>query len=106
MPSTPESSSLFKGLTSAQKRHLRELHGDGVKTLYWRPANSGEERCAGALRRKGLLSGSFVSYSDAYYLSDEGKRIARLLLGGRGPSFAELAAELELELTEETEAPQ
>jgi len=67
-------------LTEAQRRHLIELYGDGKQVLYWRPANSGEERCALALRSKGLVGGSFLTYSDGYRLTAQGAAVARDLV--------------------------
>lgn len=70
----------YRTLTEPQKRHLRELVGPSGTTLFWRPANSGEQRCAQKLREIGLLEGSHISYSDAYYLSDFGLKLARGLV--------------------------
>jgi hypothetical protein len=64
-------------LTEPQRRHLREMVNERGKTRYWRPANQGEQRCAMALQGLGLLGGSSITYSDAYYLTDAGLALAR-----------------------------
>ena len=68
------------GLSKAQKRHLCEMVGPESKSRYWRPRNAGEASCALALRRRGLLAGSAITHSDAYTLTDEGMRVALLLI--------------------------
>ena len=72
--------SLFAGLSKAQKRHLREMVGASGHSRFWRPNGSGEQSCAYALRKKGLLKGSFVTLNDGFELTDDGMRIARALL--------------------------
>ena len=72
-------------LTEPQRRHLMELlNRDTGETRYWHPANSGEYRCAYALRHMGLLAGSAVSCNDAYYLNEPGLAMARGLMRAEG----------------------
>lgn len=66
-------------LTEPQRRHLSEMVNDEGNTRYWRPQNAGERRCAWALRKLGLLSGSDTTYNDAYYLNDAGLALAKSL---------------------------
>jgi hypothetical protein len=72
---TPESARL----TEPQRRHLREMLNDRGHTRYWRPANTGEARCAHALQKLGLLSGSSITYNDAYFLTECGIAVAQEL---------------------------
>lgn len=66
-------------LSKAQRRHLIEMLGPLGATLYWHPRNQGERACAAALKEKGLLAGDVITYSSAYWLTDDGLRIAREL---------------------------
>lgn len=66
-------------LTEPQRRHLSEMVNGEDETRYWRPRNTGERRCAEALRRLGLLTGSAITHNDAYYLTDAGLSAARPL---------------------------
>lgn len=75
--STPGASPV-QSLSGAQERHLRELYGDGSKTLYWHLYGSGQHRCARALVRLGLIERAGYSL-DTYCLSDEGERVAKEL---------------------------
>lgn len=72
-------------LTEPQKRHLVELWGDGMKTLYWTPRNHGEQRCAWKLKELGLLDGERpISYGHTpYHLNARGREVAGSLAGGQ-----------------------
>lgn len=74
------------GLSKAQRRHLIEMVNDHGETRFWRPQNSGQHSCARALRAKGLLAGSYSTYSDGYYLTDAGLDMANALALGLVPS--------------------
>ena len=72
-------------LSTAQKRHLVELLGDGSKILYWHMTYcSPQHRSAVALQKKGLVKqeGSIFSRSGGgYVLTDLGREVAEALRG-------------------------
>ena len=73
-------------LTPAQRRHLSEMVTADGQTRFWRPYGSAEMACAAALRGKGLLEGTAITYNDSYWLSPLGLEVAKELAAAASPS--------------------
>lgn len=65
-------------LTEPQRRHLSELLAmeRDRGAAYWKPAGSGEERCARTLERLGLLAHVYGYPGRAYELTAAGRAAA------------------------------
>lgn len=74
----------MSALTPAQKRHLTEMlttHGrPDEPSLYWHPFGSGEQRCARALARRGLVREVGYRPERSYELTEIGVRVAAALV--------------------------
>lgn len=71
-------SSLATRLTAAQKRHLIEMHVEpGEPPMYWHATfDSPQHRTIRVLARLGLLASDGHGYSQGWYLTVEGERVA------------------------------
>lgn len=67
-------------LSEPMRRHLLELLASGP---YWRPENRGEQVCASALERRGLISVSGYHGGRAVYILNEQGRVVAAAMRGR-----------------------